>query len=410
MGDLIGVFGAGLATFLTPCVLPLIPVYLAALVGGDLKAIATAPRGQLLGRALVFSVGFIFVFTLLGLAATALGGLVGEWKALIELIGAMLIGLFGLKFVGFIEIPLLDRVARLDNRRVATQVGALNALLLGIVFAAGWSPCVGPVLGSVLTYTAGATSDPGTGALYLATYGLGFALPLLVTAGLAELGVKALRRIAPRLPLIERIIGVAMLVVAVVLFVGIAPDLRAAAPPAAVAPSAAAGTAGAGPVVEGAAREKAALPTLMAFVSHDCPVCNRMKPVIESLKAQCDGKHVTLQLVDIGSPAGRPLARQFRLIGVPTFVFLDAAGHEAVRLVGEQTEVGLKQAVAAVRGEPCPGIGPLPADFAAEAGPGAACRGGLLPEAAVPDAAAPPAPACDGGAGMTAPASPAPTP
>ncbi|MCK5687787.1 sulfite exporter TauE/SafE family protein, partial [Myxococcota bacterium] len=193
------IFGAGILTYLTPCVLPLIPIYLSALVGGDIRSMEGGSRGTLILRAMLFSVGFIAVFTLLGLTASTFGSAMAEHKLVLQIGGALLILVFGLKFLGVIRIPFFDRVVQGDDSRFKTRFAWLNALIMGFVFALGWSPCVGPVLGSILTYTASTASSPLAGAGYLTIYGLGFALPLIITAAFAEAGAKGLKKLYPHL-------------------------------------------------------------------------------------------------------------------------------------------------------------------------------------------------------------------
>ncbi|MBN1771387.1 MAG: sulfite exporter TauE/SafE family protein [Deltaproteobacteria bacterium] len=390
--DLLGVFGAGVLTFATPCVLPLVPIYLAALVGGDLRTAGAeaSRRGRVLLRAGLFSLGFLAVFTLLGLTATTVGGFLAEHRAALQLAGALLILTFGLKFLGVLSLPFLDRMLRLDERRVRTRFGGANAVLMGVVFAVGWSPCVGPVLGSVLTYAAAKAVDPWTGAGYLLVYGLGFALPLLVVAALAEAGTRLLRRVRPHLPRIEKALGALMAVVAVAMLVDLAPLLGTAGAPTRTAPL---------------ARDEAgrALPTMLALVSSDCSVCETMKPALRRITELCDGRRVGIRVLDVTADDQRHLARDFRLVGVPTFVFLDRQGEEVARLVGRQSERTLKQELSLLRGERCPGIGALP-DRPAPPGvappPPAGARCGNGP--AFFESAAP---ACDGGP-TPAPASP----
>lgn len=350
--SLAGIFAAGLLTFVTPCVLPLIPIYLSAMVGGDVRQLDVSGRGQLLARASLFALGFIAVFTLLGLTASSVSAALGEHRALVEGAGALLILLFGLKFLGVVRLPWLDRIARSDESRLKTRFAWVNAVLMGVVFAAGWSPCVGPVLGSVLSYTASKTSDPLLGAGYLATYGLGFALPLVVTAAFAELGIRLLRRIHPHLARIERAIGVLLVIVSGSLLW----DLGRSAEPTSGAASLASEARAAAP--DG----PASTPLMMEFYSADCPICRAMKPVVDEITEECHGKGVNIVAYDLSKPELRHVATEYRLVGVPTFVFVDTTGAEVARLVGHQTKQALKQAIAAVRGEACPGVGPLPGD------------------------------------------------
>lgn len=335
--DLLGIFGAGMLTYVTPCVLPVIPIYLAALLGGDLRSVSTTGRGQLMGRALLFAVGFLSVFTLMGLGASGIGAVLVEYKAATQAAGAVLILVFALKFLGVIKIPLLDRVVRGDDRKLTTRFTGVNAVLMGVVFAAGWSPCIGPVLGSILTYTATNTSDPLVGAGWLFTYGLGFAVPLLITAAFAEAGVRMLRKVQPYLPRIEKAIGVALLVVAGSMLWDAAPMLGA----------------------QRALVLADARPVMLELYAKDCPICKEMSPVVDHLTEQCDGGVAVIKK-DISQAENRGLVGQHRVLGVPTFVFLDAEGTEVARLVGRQSEDALRQALSVLRGEECAGVGPIP--------------------------------------------------
>ena len=359
--SLLTVLGAGLLTFVTSCVLPVVPIYLAALVGGDVKALSGVSRGRLLARAALFALGFIAVFTVMGMGASSIGGLLSRHRAGLQLAGALLVLVLALKFLGVIRIPLLDRVARADDSRVQTRFGALQAVLMGIVFAAGWSPCVGPVLGTVLTYTASTTSSAALGALYLGTYGLGFALPLLFVAAFAEGGLSLLRKIRPHLPRLERGTGVLLLIVGISLGNDAFASWRVE-PPSPAAPAAA-------PEATLAASR---LPAMVELYAAGCPVCQRMETLVQSLTDQCDEHGVRVQRIDVSQPENKGLVQQYRVVGVPTFLFLDERGGEVARLVGEQSEATLRQALSAVRGEPCPGLGLLrktPAEAAAAAVP-----------------------------------------
>lgn len=369
--DLVGIFGAGILTFATPCVLPLVPIYLAALAGLDLSGASSAPGGRsrwrVLGRAALFSLGFLVVFTLLGLTATWAGAFLAEHRAALQLVGAFLILVLGLKLLGAVSLPFLDRMLRLDESRVRTRFAAVNAVLMGVVFAVGWSPCVGPVLGSVLTYAASKAADPWSGAAYLLVYGAGFATPLLVVAVLADAGTRWLRRLGPHLPRIEKALGALLAAFAVALIADLAPQIGgreespASDPPLALD------------------EEDRPLPTMLAFVSGDCPVCEEMKPVLDRIAGLCDGRRVGIRLFDVAADENRPLADDFRLIGVPTFVFLDREGEEVARLVGRQSEQTLLQELSLLRGERCPGIGALPDRATPRNGQppasGPACRG-----------------------------------
>lgn len=345
---LIGIFGAGALTIATPCVLPLLPVYLSALVGADIRKLDSGRRGQLVVRAALFSLGFILVFVLLGLSASSLGRLLSDHKVGLQIFGAVLILIFGLKFLGLLRIAWLDRVVSLDNRKLQTRFAWLNAVIMGLVFAAGWSPCIGPVLGSVLTYTASNTSNPWMGALYLATYGLGFATPLLLLAAFAESGVRLLARASRQMRKIEVAIGILLVIVAGSMLLGLpgkTPAISNAAPAAAEQRDT--------PIAM-------AQPTMLIFTSSHCGVCNEMRPLIDSITRQCQGNKVAIKEIDLSLAANRSAISRYHLVGTPTFVFVNRQGVEVARLVGAQTEQTLRQALSALRGEPCPGIGSIP--------------------------------------------------
>jgi cytochrome c-type biogenesis protein len=180
---------AGVVSFSSPCVLPLLPGYVSYVSGlsGERGAaggnVLVARRRVLLG-AVLFVAGFSAVFTVLGATASALGLLLRQNLGMINLVGGAIVVAMGLAMTGVVRVPLLQREARLDLRRFGT--GPAGALPLGASFAFGWTPCVGPVLASILT-TAASTANLSRGALLLLAYSLGLGLPFLaLAAGLAH--------------------------------------------------------------------------------------------------------------------------------------------------------------------------------------------------------------------------------
>jgi cytochrome c-type biogenesis protein len=339
--DLATIFSAGLLTFLSPCVLPLVPVYLASLAGGDVRGLAGLARAQLFLRALLFSLGFVAVFALMGAGASGLGRVLSTHKLAFQTVGGILILLFGFKFLGLIQIPWLDRVLRMDDRRLNTRMGSFGAILMGVVFGAAWTPCVGPVLGSVLTFTASSTTSPATGAFTLAVYGAGMALPLLLIAPFSEAGLRALKKMRRGLPVVERVLGVLLLVVAGSMLFSWNPSSTSTG--SSEAPQ---------------SRDQG--PAMLELYSQTCPVCQAMQPVVEAVTGHCAGKGVRFEKVDVSAPENRRFVAQYRLVGVPTFVFIGADGTEQARLVGQQSREELLQALSVVAGESCPGVGRLP--------------------------------------------------
>lgn len=175
-------FLAGLVSFVSPCVLPLVPAYLSLLTGEsleDLKAEATAAaRAQTIAHALAFVLGFSIVFVALGLTASAIGGVLNDHRTLVSQVGGVLVVVLGLQMMGLIRIPFLMMDTRThvqhDRRTFWTS------LIVGMAFAAGWSPCIGPILAGILTIAS--QQHNGEAALLLSFYSLGLAVPFLITA------------------------------------------------------------------------------------------------------------------------------------------------------------------------------------------------------------------------------------
>ena len=175
-------FLAGLASFLSPCVLPLLPGYLSLVSGLSLEQLAQerAPRGRrMLGRAALFVLGFSLVFCLLGAGAGGVAGLLGAYRPWLMRAAGLAIVLFGIHFTGLLRITALYRERRLHLARVPS--GPLGAFVMGLAFAFGWTPCVGPILAAILTYAAGqGTVAAGVG--LLAVYSAGLGVPFLIAA------------------------------------------------------------------------------------------------------------------------------------------------------------------------------------------------------------------------------------
>lgn len=362
------VFGAGLLTFASPCVLPLAPVYL-SLLGGtsvtDLKA-GRAPRGRLVAAGSAFAAGLSSVFVVLGMAASAAGRLVATHRMSLMLVGGVVTALFALRFLGLFRPRLVESERRPLLDRLGARAGLLGAFAFGVAFGVGWTPCIGPVLGAVLTYTAAQGASPLQGAMYLGAYAAGLSLPLVAAAAAAPWVLARLARLRSALPTLERVTGVALLAAAGWMLVGPVSTLWArtsAREAGAVAGGAAApcATEGEGvtcaavvPVGARAAGAATALrgPGVVEFVSPRCTVCARMRPVVEGVERAC-GVHV--QRVDVADPAGQAAAQQHGIVGVPTFVRVDATGAAVERWVGAQPEATLRDAVERAAGMNCAG-------------------------------------------------------
>ena len=168
---------AGVLSFSSPCTLPLVPGYLGYMSG------VSSSRGRTLGAACLFVAGFALVFTALGAAASSLGALLLDHRALLQKVAGILIVLLGLFVFGLVRAPLLMREGRPLMGRV--RPGPAGALLLGLAFAFGWTPCIGPVLAAILAL-AGAQGTVARGVVLLLLYSLGLGVPFLAAAVAVE--------------------------------------------------------------------------------------------------------------------------------------------------------------------------------------------------------------------------------
>src|SRR6202044_3091715 len=213
-------FFAGLISFLSPCVLPLVPGYLSLISGAGLEELK-APQAHLMGRVMVNSIGFILgfsiVFIVLGAAATEVGQLLGIYKHTLARIAGVVIILFGLHLTGIFKIKALYTDTRLHSvKGSSTPVGAF---VIGFAFAFGWTPCVGPGLTGILTFAA-AQDSITKGIALLAIYSLGLAVPFLLTALLLERFLKFYSRFRAHMHAIEVASGALLIALGVLLVIG----------------------------------------------------------------------------------------------------------------------------------------------------------------------------------------------
>jgi cytochrome c-type biogenesis protein len=206
-------FGAGLASFLSPCVLPLIPSYVTFITGMTLDDVARARRTALI-HALLFVLGFSLIFLALGASATLLGRLLVTYRVWISRVGGLLVLVFGLYLLGVFNLGAFARERRVHI--TDKPLGYLGTVVVGIAFGAGWTPCIGPILGSILTYAA-TQADVSRGVLLLAAYSLGLAVPFVLAAVAIERFVAVFQRMRSGMVWVSRISGALLVVVAVLM-------------------------------------------------------------------------------------------------------------------------------------------------------------------------------------------------
>lgn len=177
-------FTAGILSFISPCVLPLVPSYITYVTGVSFKELTdSSSRGRLkwatMLHSLCFITGFSTIFILMGASASYLGQILVEYQDIIMKVGGVLIILLGIQFTGLIRIPFLQMEKRFELRK--KPLGYLGSFLVGVVFAAGWTPCIGPILSTILIYASTAQNFT-TGVLLLAVYSMGLGIPFFLSS------------------------------------------------------------------------------------------------------------------------------------------------------------------------------------------------------------------------------------
>jgi cytochrome c-type biogenesis protein len=217
---------AGIISFLSPCVLPLVPPYLIYLTGATIEHVANDEKPQVSKRAvmlsaLVFVLGFSTVFVALGASASLVGGLIRAWSAQLSIIAGIAIILMGLHFLGLTRIGFLMREGRLP---IPKPVGLWGAYVMGLAFAFGWTPCIGPILAAILSVAASeATVTKGAG--LLAVYSAGLGIPFLIAAFMVERFSSVLARMKKHLATVERAMGALMILVGIGFLTGAVTDV-----------------------------------------------------------------------------------------------------------------------------------------------------------------------------------------
>jgi cytochrome c-type biogenesis protein len=214
-------FGAGLISFLTPCVFPLVPPYLVYLSGASIEQLKagdnTAIRAKAVGMALAFVAGFAFVFiAIFGAAASLVGGLIAEYKDTLALVGGIIIIVMGLHFLGVFRIAFLMREARFQ---AGSGANALGAFVMGLSFGFGWTPCIGPVLGAIATRIA-QEADLGYGIAMLGIYSLGLGVPFIIAALFMGPFLAFMQRFRKHLHRVEQVMGGLLIVTGVLFLTG----------------------------------------------------------------------------------------------------------------------------------------------------------------------------------------------
>jgi cytochrome c-type biogenesis protein len=221
--SLLAAFAGGFLSFISPCVLPLIPGYISFVSGASLdemRGTAAAPaksRSQIFLTSLAFVVGFSLVFIALGASASAIGHFMLQRLPLLAKIAGVVIIVFGLHTMGVFRLAILETEKRVQSRQ--KPIGLLGSLLVGIAFAFGWTPCIGPILGGILAI-AGSKNTVAEGVILLAVYSAGLGIPFLITSLAINHFFRATARIRKHYHAIEVASGVLLIAIGVLILTG----------------------------------------------------------------------------------------------------------------------------------------------------------------------------------------------
>lgn len=211
-------FAAGLLSFLSPCILPIAPAYLGIISGTSLANLESdsVSKRRILSTTIAFILGFTVVFIMLGMASSYLGQFLLKYRRLIAQIGGFIVLIFGLHQAGWLPISLLYREKKVQ---INHQIGFTGAFLTGLAFSLGWTPCISPILGSILTL-AGSQGQVGKGILLLSMYSLGLAVPFLLLALGFEKVSRGMARLKPYMKYFEWTSGILLILVGLLLITG----------------------------------------------------------------------------------------------------------------------------------------------------------------------------------------------
>ncbi len=218
-------FLAGLASFLSPCVLSLVPAYVGYLGGQSIGQKEQSQKLRTFLHGVVFAAGFSLVFIILGISFAALGNILQDVRDILSKIGGTVVILLGLHMAGLLRIGFLEFDARVQTAQ-SNRMGFLSSFLMGVSFSAGWSPCIGPVLGAILTLVLN-EGNISSGAVFLSAYSLGMAIPFLIAAAATGWVTNLLVKQGKVMHMIEVVMGILMIILGLLLFMGLFERLAA---------------------------------------------------------------------------------------------------------------------------------------------------------------------------------------
>lgn len=338
---LLSVFAAGLLTFFSPCVLPMVPIVAANYLMSDNQS-----RFARVKATVFFSLGFLLTFTLMGASLPFISEALGSAKNYLLIASGILILLYGMKMSGWILKNSDDSklFGWMSRSKYLPQLDkyfpkSMHGFIFGATFGLAWTPCVGPILGGVLTYIATKERSVTESVFLMLSFGLGIVAPFLAISVGGDLVQNQIKKLRSYLPKIEEFTGFALMLLGVYILtqssfpIGTNEEMNQAQ---------FRNESGQYTTVAEAAPESH---KLLFFHSTHCPVCQAMEAFLPEIEKECASKNFQLVRINVDDPMNQALANKYRVRAVPTMSLQAKDGSELAYTVGYQSEIKLRQAI-----------------------------------------------------------------